>query len=1225
MKNTGQLLHSFGVFWGFTASFAANLSGSSNHPRLDRPYCRRRIGRPALQLAILSGLLLPGLTAQGQSTPATLTPSSGKLSTSQTFTWKNGAGPTVYTLLLGTTGEGSTDLYNSEVTTATSATVSIPADGVTIYCTLRQLIGGTWLVSRYTFTESGATKPATLTPSSGALATSQTFTWKNGAGPVDFVLLLGTTGEGSTDLYNSEVTTATSATISIPAYGVTVFGTLRQLIGGTWLVSRYTFTESGATKPATLTPSSGALATSQTFTWKNGAGPVDFVLLLGTTGPGSANIYNSEVTTATSDTVSIPTGGSTIYGTLRQLTSGAWQVSHYTFTEPRAGVPTLTLSTTSMSLGTVDVGGIETESVTLTSSGTAAVTISAASVSGTVYTVSGLSFPVTLNPGQTAALTVSFAPTAEGPVSGKVTLTSNSSTGLTSSITLNGTGQAELSGLSCTSGSITGAGTDTCTLTLNAAAGTGGKAVYLLSNNLAVSVPSMVKVPSGTTSATFTATVWAVSTAQMATLTASSGGALETYVINLGAPGPTLTLSTTNVSFGTVAVGGTGTASVTLRSSGTTAVMISAGSVSGTGYTISGMSFPVTLNPGQTATFTVNFAPSAAGLISGAMTLTSNSSTGTVSTISLSGTGQPVLSGLTCINALITGAANDACTVTLNAAAATGGFPVSLASNNSMVSVPASVTVAAGTAGASFSATVSAVSTTQSATISASALNADPTFVIQLNAVTTTGIHLNAHGVTDIGTTLTASPITVPLSNVAAGDLIVCEVSLDSHSTFASVSDPVNGTYSPAITLHYNSAFTQQLGIFAIPKVAAGNYSVSLAWTGGSQVYNAIACESWTGVATSAPQDANVTQQQDGSSIANPTSGSPVIPATAGELVIGNLMTATQIPAAGANYSLTDVAPVTYMWPEYWIQTTATATNAPYTNSPDTWTDQMVAFKPISSGTGVAAPTITSATTASGTVGSSFSYQITATNSPTSYGAAGLPAGLTVNTTTGLISGTPTAASTSAVTLTTTNAGGTGTASMSLVVSAGEPALSVNASNIPFGDVADGTPSYQSVTLTSSGTAAVTVSAGSVSGAGYTISGVSFPSTLNPSQTATLEIEFDPTTTGESDGLVTMTSNSSTGTTSSISLSGTGVTASYEVSLNWDAPTGSSDPVAGYNIYRAISGSSMYQLLNKTLDATTAYTDPSVQFSTSYDYYVESVDGEGNQSAPSNTYTVSVP
>lgn len=84
-------------------------------------------------------------------------------------------------------------------------------------------------------------------------------------------------------------------------------------------------------------------------------------------------------------------------------------------------------------------------------------------------------------------------------------------------------------------------------------------------------------------------------------------------------------------------------------------------------------------------------------------------------------------------------------------------------------------------------------------------------------------------------------------------------------------------------------------------------------------------------------------------------------------------------------------------------------------------------------------------------------------------------------------------------------------------------------------------------------------------------------------------------------------------------------TASYEVNLTWDAPTGSSDPVAGYNVYRAISGSSTYALLNSSLDTTTAYTDATAQGGTSYIYYVESVDDAGNSSSPSNTFTVSIP
>jgi hypothetical protein len=95
-------------------------------------------------------------------------------------------------------------------------------------------------------------------------------------------------------------------------------------------------------------------------------------------------------------------------------------------------------------------------------------------------------------------------------------------------------------------------------------------------------------------------------------------------------------------------------------------------------------------------------------------------------------------------------------------------------------------------------------------------------------------------------------------------------------------------------------------------------------------------------------------------------------------------------------------------------------------------------------------PAITSPLTASGTVGVAVSYTITATNNPTSFNATGLPAGLSVNTRTGVISGTPTATGSFSVTISATNAAGTGSATLALTISAsGSTASLFSASNTP--------------------------------------------------------------------------------------------------------------------------------------------------------------------------------
>jgi hypothetical protein len=99
-------------------------------------------------------------------------------------------------------------------------------------------------------------------------------------------------------------------------------------------------------------------------------------------------------------------------------------------------------------------------------------------------------------------------------------------------------------------------------------------------------------------------------------------------------------------------------------------------------------------------------------------------------------------------------------------------------------------------------------------------------------------------------------------------------------------------------------------------------------------------------------------------------------------------------------------------------------------------------------------PGITSPAVVNSRVGTAVSYQITTQNAAVipPYAATGLPPGLALNTTTGLITGTPTAAGEFKALLSATNANGTGTKQVTFTIIAPAPAISNQAINANVGD-----------------------------------------------------------------------------------------------------------------------------------------------------------------------------
>ena len=110
------------------------------------------------------------------------------------------------------------------------------------------------------------------------------------------------------------------------------------------------------------------------------------------------------------------------------------------------------------------------------------------------------------------------------------------------------------------------------------------------------------------------------------------------------------------------------------------------------------------------------------------------------------------------------------------------------------------------------------------------------------------------------------------------------------------------------------------------------------------------------------------------------------------------------------------------------------------------------------------------------------------------------------------------------------------------------PGIQVNPASITFTNPVVGTTSSQPLTITNSGTAALTVTQVTPSGAGYSVSGFSLPLNVNPGNQTSITVNLLSASPGPNPGNISIVSNAPTSPTS-LTLSGTSVAATFVLGI----------------------------------------------------------------------------
>lgn len=296
--------------------------------------------------------------------------------------------------------------------------------------------------------------------------------------------------------------------------------------------------------------------------------------------------------------------------------------------------------------GAIVLGETGTSLVTVTNNGSTSTTITGVTVGNSAFTMSSLSLPLSLAAGESVGLSVNFTPTARGWTGGSIKFSGDAALPIlqlevagagvgSEAVTANppavSFGQVPMGSVASVPVVLTNARSWKVTISGLQIAGAGfstGGLAYPVTLNPGQSVTANVTFTPP--SASSTAGTLFVSGPGLAIPLTGTGGAAT-------APGQ-LTANPASLAFGSVQVGANVTLTDSFTNTGGSSVTISQAAVTGAGFSISGLTLPMALPPGETVTFSAMYTPQAAASTTGGISVSSNASDSALS-VSLSGTG----------------------------------------------------------------------------------------------------------------------------------------------------------------------------------------------------------------------------------------------------------------------------------------------------------------------------------------------------------------------------------------------------------------------------------------------------------------------------------------------------------------------------------------------------------------------------------------------------------